>query len=188
VNYEPLLIQVDLTKNIRQEIYLSNSTVKLKDVVAQGRVPIKMKGDTIEYDADSFKTGSEESLEDILKKLPGIQVEDGKVYYQGKEIRSIKVEGREIFGGNTKLLTKNLPSDAVDKIQLNKKFKANPFANSLQDEEQPELNIVLKEDKKNLIFGNVTLGGDANDHYDVQEKLFRFSRKTDATLISDFNT
>lgn len=188
INYQPLVHKIELNRSMREQITLSSASVKLKDVIAQGRVPIKVKGDTIEYDADSFRTGSEESLEDLLKKLPGIQVEDGKVYYQGKQIHSIKVEGREIFGGNTKLLTKNLPSDAVDKIQLNQKFKANPFANSLQDEEQPELNIVLKEDKKNLIFGNVTVGGDADDHYDLQEKLFRFSRKTDATLISDFST
>ncbi|MXV37874.1 TonB-dependent receptor [Flavobacteriaceae bacterium Ap0902] len=188
LSYEPLVHKVNLDKSKREKIILNQSTVKLQDVIAKGRVPIKMKGDTIEYDADSFKTGEEEDLEDILKKLPGIQVENGKVYYQGKEINSIKVEGREIFGGNTKLLTKNLPSDAVDKIQLNKKFKSNPFANSLQDDEQPELNITLKEDKKNLIFGNITVGGDADQHYDLQEKLFRFSRKTDATLISDFNT
>lgn len=188
IQYEPKVHTVNLDKSKREKIVLKSSSIQLKDIVAKGRIPIKMKGDTIEYDADSFKTGNEEDLEDILKKLPGIQVEDGKVFYQGKQINSIKVEGREIFGGNTKLLTKNLPSDAVDKIQLNQKFKANPFANSLQDEEQPELNIVLKEDKKNLIFGNVTVGGDAHKHYDLQEKIFRFSRKTDATLISDFNT
>lgn len=188
ISYEPLTYSVKLDQSKREKIVLKSSTVQLKDVIAQGRVPIKMKGDTIEYDADSFKTGKEEDLEDILKKLPGIQVEDGKVYYQGKQIHSIKVEGREIFGGNSKLLTKNLPSDAVDKIQLNKKFKSNPFANSLQDEDQPELNITLKDNKKNLIFGNGTLGGDAEKHYDIQEKIFRFSRKTDVTLISDFNT
>ncbi len=188
LSYNSLVYKVNLDKSKRERIEMSPNKVNLKEIIAQGRVPIKVKGDTIEYDADSFKTGQEENLEDILKKLPGIQVEDGKVYYQGKQINSIKVEGREIFGGNTKLLTKNLPSEAVDKIQLNKKFKANPFANSLQDEEQPELNIVLKEDKKNLIFGNTTVGGDADTHYDLQEKLFRFSRKTDATLISDFNT
>ncbi|MDO5655862.1 MAG: outer membrane beta-barrel protein [Flavobacteriaceae bacterium] len=188
IAFEQKIIRIELDKSRRERIDLKSSKIALKDVVAQGRMPITIKGDTIEYDADSFKTGNEENLEDILKKLPGIQVEDGKVYYQGKQINSIKVEGREIFGGNTKLLTKNLPSDAVDKIQLNQKFKANPFANSLQDEEQPELNIVLKEDKKNLIFGNISIGGNADKHYDLQEKLFRFSRKTDATLISDFNT
>lgn len=187
-NYQSLLEKINITKNTKKQLVVKNTSVQLDEALVKARVPITVKGDTIEYDADSFKTGSEETLEDVLKKLPGIEVEDGKVYHQGKEIKSIKVEGREIFGGNTKLLNKNLPSDAVDKIQLNKKFKANPFANSLQDDEQPELNIVLKEDKKNLIFGNMTLGGDANTHTNAQEKLFYFNPKTDATLITDYNT
>lgn len=188
VSYKPKVVKIHLDKSKRQKIVLSHSVISLDEVVAEGRVPIKMKGDTIEYDALSFQTGKEENLEDILKNLPGITVEEGNVYYQGKKIQSIKVEGREIFGGNQKLVTKNLPSDAVDKIQLNEKFKANPFASSLQDDEQPELNIVLKEDKKNLIFGNVTLGGDADTHADFQRKTFYFSRKLDATFLSDYNT
>src|SRR5690606_28944098 len=85
----------------------------------------------------------DESLEDILKKLPGIEVENGKVFYEGKEIKTIKVGDREVLGGNTKLLTKNLPADAIDRIQLNKKFKANPFAKSLSDEEEAMLNIEI---------------------------------------------
>lgn len=188
LSHASLVKSIDLKKNLREKITLKKDIVSLDAVVAQGRIPIQVKGDTIEYDAASFASGNEENLEQILKKLPGLVVENGKIYYQGKEINSIKVEGREIFGGNQKLISKNLPADAVDKIQLNKKFRANPFANSLQDDEQPELNIVLKEDKKNLSFGNLTLGGDAQKHYDVQSKLFYFSRKTDATLISDFNT
>src|SRR5690606_8182582 len=74
------------------------------------------------------------------------------------------------------------------KIQLNKKFKANPFSNSLSDDEEAILNIELKENKKSLIFGNITLGGDADEHTDAQTKLFYFSPKTDGTLISDYNT
>ncbi|MBV7441550.1 TonB-dependent receptor [Weeksellaceae bacterium TAE3-ERU29] len=188
VNYKSKVVKVNLDKSKREKITLEQDAVNLKEIVAKGRIPIQIKGDTIEYDAKSFQTGNEETLEDILKKLPGLTVEKGKVYYQGKEMKSIKVEGREIFGGNQKLLTKNLPSDAVDKVQLNKKFKSNPFANSLQQDEEFELNIVLEEDKKNLVFGNVTIGGDANKHTDLQEKLFYFSKKTDATLISDYNT
>ena len=188
VNYKSKVVKINLDKSKREKITLEQDAVNLKEIVAKGRIPIQLKGDTIEYDAASFQTGNEETLEDILKKLPGLTVENGKVYYQGKEMKSIKVEGREIFGGNQKLLTKNLPSDAVDKVQLNKKFKANPFSNSLQQDEEFELNIVLQEDKKNLVFGNVTIGGDANKHTDLQEKLFYFSKKTDATLISDYNT
>ncbi|MDO5509828.1 MAG: TonB-dependent receptor [Weeksellaceae bacterium] len=187
LHFESKIHKIQLDRNLREQIILSRSTVQLSDVIAQGVQPIAVRGDTIEYNVDSFTTGSEENLEDVLRKLPGIEVEDGKVYYQGKEINSIKVEGREIFGGNTKLLTKNLPSEVIDKVQLNQRFRANPFASSLQQDEQPELNIVLKEDKKNLIFGNMTLGGDARDYYDANVKAFRFTPTADYTVIGDMN-
>lgn len=177
---------VDKSKSLK--IKLKKSAVSLQEAVIKAKQPITVKGDTIEYDADSFRTAADENLEDLLKKLPGLQVEDGKVYYEGKEIKTIKVGDREVLGGNTKLLTKNLPAESIDKIQLNKKFKANPFSNSLSDDEEAILNIELKENKKSLIFGNITLGGDADEHTDAQTKLFYFSPKTDGTLISDYNT
>lgn len=179
--------ELDKTKTERIRL-LKGETISLQETIIKAQQAIKVKGDTIEYDADSFKVGNEEVLEDILKKLPGIEVENGKVYHKGKEIKNITVGGREVLGGNTKLLNKNLPSDAVSKIQLNTKFKSNPFSSSLQEDEQASLNIELKEDMKQLAFGNVTMGGDAQEHSDLQSKTFFFSEKTDATLIADFNT
>lgn len=179
-------VMMDKSKSVRFK--MKRGVISLQEAVVRAKQPITVKGDTIEYDADSFRTAADENLEDILKKLPGVQVENGKVYYEGKEITTIKVGNREVLGGNTKLLTKNLPADAIDKVQLNKKFKQNPFANSLSGDEEAMLNIELKEDKKSLIFGNATLGGDADTHSDVQSKLFYFSPKTDGTFITDFNT
>lgn len=179
-------VTMDKSKSVRFK--MNRGVISLQEAVVRAKQPITVKGDTIEYDANSFRTAADESLEDLLKKLPGIQVENGKVFYEGKEITTIKVGNREVLGGNTKLLTKNLPADAIDKIQLNKKFKQNPFANSLSGDEEAMLNIELKEDKKSLLFGNATLGGDANEHSDVQSKLFYFSPKTDGTFITDFNT
>ncbi|MDD3773188.1 MAG: carboxypeptidase-like regulatory domain-containing protein, partial [Weeksellaceae bacterium] len=187
-DYESFEQSVKLDKSKTLKFNLKESRTTLEQVVINAKKPITVKGDTIEYDADSFRTAADENLEDLLKKLPGLEVENGKVYYEGKEIKTIKVGNREVLGGNTKLLTKNLPADAIDKVQLNKKFKANPFSNSLSDDEEAMLNIELKEDKKSLIFGNVTVGGDADKHYDLQSKLFYFSPKTDATSITDYNT
>jgi hypothetical protein len=179
-------VNMDKTKSLKFK--LKKSSISLQEAVIQAKKPITVKGDTIEYDANSFRTNADENLEDLLRKLPGLQVENGKVFYEGKEITTIKVGNREVLGGNTKLLTKNLPADAIDKIQLNKKFKANPFSNSLSDDEEAMLNIELREDKKSLLFGNVTLGGDADEHADGQTKLFYFSPKTDGTFIADYNT
>lgn len=187
-DFESYEQKVHLDKSKTLKFKLKKTSITLGEAVIQARKPITVKGDTIEYDADSFRTAADENLEDLLKKLPGLQVENGKVYYEGKEITTIKVGNREVLGGNTKLLTKNLPADAIDKVQLNKKFKANPFSNSLSDDEEAMLNIELKEDKKSLLFGTLTEGGDADKHYDVQSKLFYFSPKTDMTSITDYNT
>ena len=188
--YETYVENVDLTENVNKKIKLKQGKeISLKETIVKAQQAIKVKGDTIEFDADSFKVGNEETLEDILKKLPGIEVQNGKVMYKGKPMSQVTVGGREVLGGNEKLLNKNLPSDAVSKIQLNTKFKSNPFASSLQeDDEQFSLNIELKDDMKRLAFGNVTLGGDADKHTDAQAKIFYFSEKTDGTLINDFNT
>ncbi|MGB6083592.1 carboxypeptidase regulatory-like domain-containing protein [Moheibacter sp.] len=188
IDFESYAQNINMDRSKSVNFRMKRAAISLQEAVIRAKQPITVKGDTIEYDADSFRTAADENLEDLLKKLPGLQVENGKVYYEGKEITTIKVGNREVLGGNTKLLTKNLPADAIDKIQLNKKFKANPFANSLSDDEEAMLNIELKEDKKSLIFGNATLGGDAHEHSDVQTKMFYFSPKTDGTFIADYNT
>lgn len=188
IDFESYSENITMDKSKTVKFKLKKSVVSLQQAVIKAKQPITVKGDTIEYDADSFRTAKDENLEDLLKKLPGLQVENGKVYYEGKEIKTIKVGDREVLGGNTKLLTKNLPADAIDKIQLNKKFKANPFSNSLSEDEEAMLNIELKEDKKNLLFGNITIGGDTDTHSDIQSKLFYFSPKTDGTSITDYNT
>ena len=188
--FETLVKKIELNGNKSEKIKLvkGGETVSLQETIIKAQQAIKVKGDTIEFDADSFKVGNEEVLEDILKKLPGIEVQNGKVMYQGKEMSQVTVGGREVLGGNQKLLNKNLPSDAVSKIQLNTKFKSNPFSSSLQEDEQFSLNIELKEDMKSLAFGNATLGGNADDHADAQLKTFYFAEKLDATIIADFNT
>lgn len=189
-DYSSIVIPVDTIENDEEskKFVLSNNKNVLEEVLINARIPIKVKGDTLEFDAASFQSGNEENLEDVLKNLPGVQVENGKVYYEGKEIKNITVEGREIFGGNMKLVNKNLPSNSISKIQLNKKFKKNPFANSLQNDDDFALNIVLKEDKKNLVFGNITAGTNFKEHSDLQGKAFYFNSKMDATLIGDSNT
>lgn len=188
--FETLIKKIELSGNKNEKVKLikGGETVSLQETIIKAQQAIKVKGDTIEFDADSFKVGNEEVLEDILKKLPGIEVENGKVMYKGKEMTQVTVGGREVLGGNQKLLNKNLPSDAVSKIQLNTKFKSNPFASSLQEDEQFSLNIELKEDMKQLAFGNATLGGDADQHADAQLKTFYFSERMDGTVITDFNT
>ena len=86
-------------------------------------MPVSVKGDTLIYNADSFKNGTERKLEDVLKKLPGVEInDDGQVEVEGKVVSKVMVEGKDFFDGDTKLATKNIPANAVDKVQVLKNF------------------------------------------------------------------
>ena len=83
------------------------------------KMPVTIKGDTIVYNADSFQNGTERKLEDVLKKLPGVEInDDGEIEVEGKTVEKIMVDGKDFFDGDTKLATKNIPSNALDKIEV----------------------------------------------------------------------
>ena len=99
------------TTNINKNITLEDSAVELDGVEIIREMPVSIKGDTIVYNADSFKSGTERKLEDVLKKLPGVEVNaDGEVEVEGKKVTKMMVEGKDFFDGDTKLGVKNIPT------------------------------------------------------------------------------
>ncbi len=86
-------------------------------------MPVLIRGDTLIYDADSFKNGSERKLEDIIDKLPGVEINaSGQIEVEGKVVNKLMVNGKDFFDGDTKIATKNIPSSTVDKIQVLKNY------------------------------------------------------------------
>ncbi|MBT8260523.1 MAG: carboxypeptidase-like regulatory domain-containing protein, partial [Bacteroidia bacterium] len=155
-------------------------------------MPVTVKGDTIVYDADSFKTGTERKLEDVLENLPGVEInEDGQVEVEGNVVNKVMVNGKEFFEGDSKLATKNIPSNAVDKIQVLRNYsEVGQLRGVRNNQDNVALNIKLKEGKENFWFGNVNLGaGSAPDDelYLVQPKLFYYNPKYSINFIGDLN-
>ena len=155
-------------------------------------MPVTVKGDTIVYDADSFKTGNERKLEDVLENLPGVEInEDGQVEVEGNVVNKVMVNGKDFFEGDSKLATKNIPSNAVDKIQVLRNYsEVGQLSGVRNNQDNIALNIKLKEGKENFWFGNVTVGaGTAPDEelYLVQPKLFYYSPKYSLNFIGDLN-
>ena len=157
-------------------------------------MPVTVRGDTLIYNADSFKNGSERKLEDILEKLPGVEInEDGQIEVEGKVVNKLMVNGKDFFDGDTKLATKNIPSNAVDKIQVLRNYSEVGQLRGVQNnQDNVAINIKLKEGKENFWFGDVTAGGGVapspNDElYLVQPKLFYYSPKYSINLIGDIN-
>jgi hypothetical protein len=155
-------------------------------------IPVTVMGDTLVYNADSFKNGTERKLEDVLEKLPGVEInEDGQIEVEGKVVNKLMVNGKDFFDGDTKLATKNIPSKAVDKIQVLRNYsEVGQLRGVSNNQDNVALNIKLKEGKENFWFGNVTAGAGTspdNELYVVQPKLFYYSPKYSLNFIGDLN-
>ncbi|TXE17650.1 outer membrane beta-barrel protein [Psychroserpens burtonensis] len=179
--------EADITKDFT----LQNDNA-LAAVELTYEMPVTIKGDTLIYNADSFKDGSERKLEDVLKKLPGVEINaDGQIEVEGKVVNKLMVNGKDFFDGDTKLATKNIPSNAVDKIQVLRNYsEVGQLRGVTNNQDNVAINIKLKEGKESFWFGDVTLGAgvaDTDDLYLVQPKLFYYSPKYSINVIGDMN-
>jgi len=180
------------TTPISKNVTLEESATELDGVEIIREMPVSIKGDTIVYNADSFKTGTERKLEDVLKKLPGVEVNaDGEIEVEGKKVSKLMVEGKDFFDGDTKLGVKNIPADAIDKVQVLRNFNENSILKGVENnEENVAMNIKLKSGKKNFWFGDITGGigvGHTDFRYVMNPKLFYYSPKYSINLITNFN-
>lgn len=152
----------------------------LADVIIKGKAAaIKMKGDTTEFDAASYTIQPNSKVEDLLKQLPGIQVDkDGKITAQGQTVSKVLVDGEEFFGDDPTLVTKNIRSDMVDKVQLyDKKSDQAAFTGVDDGKTTKTINLKLKEDKKNGYFGKLDAGAGTDDFYQAQGMFNAFKGK-----------
>lgn len=169
-------------------IELSSDETMLDQVEVVTELPVTMQGDTLTYKTEAFTTGTERKLKDVLEKLPGFEIdEDGGVKVQGKKVDKVMVDGKTFFDGDTKLATKNLPANAVDKVQVLKNFNEVAPIRGLDNDESLALNIQLKDGKKRMVFGDLTAGGGPEERYLGHANSFYYSPKLNLNLIADAN-
>ncbi len=162
----------------------------LEEVIVRQRIgAIRVKGDTTEYKADSFHVSANADVQELLRKMPGIQVNSkGEITAQGERVQKVLVDGEEFFSDDPAVVTKNLRADAVDKIQsFDKKSDQAVFSGIDDGQKIKTLNIQLKEDKKKGYFGKVELGSDF-DRYrygKVLANAFKAKRKISGYLTTD---
>ncbi|OGS82041.1 MAG: TonB-dependent receptor [Flavobacteria bacterium RIFCSPLOWO2_12_FULL_31_7] len=192
IGYAPFEKKITTTKeNMTFDIVLTSAnTIETVEIVKE--MPVRISGDTIIYNSDSFTNGTEKKLEDVLKKLPGVSVnKDGEIEVEGKKVQKVMVEGKDFFDGDTKIATKNIPADALDKIQVLRNYNEVSNLKGLENnEDNVALNIKLKDGKKNFWFGDMMAGagvGDTEDRSILNPKLFYYSPKYSVNLIGNLN-
>ncbi|GAB4154310.1 MAG: TonB-dependent receptor [Winogradskyella sp.] len=189
LGYKPQKLTLTTTdQNLVKNFVLQDNPDQLDEVYIEYTPPIVVKKDTITYDVSRFTTGEERKLRDALKKLPGVEVDRaGNVKVQGKKVTKVLVENKTFFTGNSKLAVNNIPADAVDKVEVLDNYNEVAMLKGLQDSEDMALNIMLKEDKKKFVFGDVEVGGGIKDRYLLHPNLFYYSPKTNVNAIGDLN-
>ena len=188
LGFKPTTFKVTLTENIIKDIQLQPAINQLDEVVVTQKIPVKVKEDTITYNIEVFTTGTERKLKQVLKKLPGVEVDNnGSVTVMGKKVNKLLVDGKTFFNGGTKLGVENIPADAVDAVEVIDNYNEVAFLKGLNDSDKMAMNIKLKKDKKKFTFGDVENGIGNNNHYLVHPNLFYYSPKTTFNFIGDLN-
>lgn len=172
------------------EIVLAESTTVLEEVsIKAEHIPMGILGDTINYNAAAFQMRPGSSVEDLLKKLPGIEVaRDGSIKAQGEDVKNILVDGKEFFSGDATIATKNLEAEFVDKVQVfDKKSEEAEFTGVDDANEEKTINLKLKEDYKNGGFGKVDLNGGTESTRNAKINYNRFSPSVQVSAIGNVN-
>lgn len=162
LGYKPVYRKIFVRGNLDAKVILmqpDDKVLKAASVSAVG-TPMEMKGDTLVYNASSFRVMSNDNLADLLKKMPGVEVgEDGTVKVNGKEVSKITVGGRTFFLGDNKATLDNLPARIVDKVKVIDKESESAEFTGIKGDKEKVMDVELKEEYKSGWFGNAKLSG-----------------------------
>lgn len=170
------------------ELVLTNTYLDLAEIVIEAPA-VTMKEDTVEYRASAFQTKPNANTEELLKKLPGVQVDrEGNVTAQGKSVTRIKVNGKDFFTGDPKTATKEIPADMIDKVQVVDDYGDQSSVSGIRDgEPEKVINLQLKKDKNKGVFGRMQAGYGTNDRYMGALTLNRFNNSKQLSIIANSN-
>jgi hypothetical protein len=176
------------TKTI--DFFLTPKITELKEIILESNRPIKIKNDTIIFNAGSFKQGNEQTVEDLLKKIPGINIDaNGTIKVGNQEIEKVMIDGDDMFEKGYKILTKNMPVNPIDKVELYQNYSNNKHLKGIENSNKVALNLTLKEDAKRVWFGNLQAGYGlvSENRYEVRGNLMNFGKKNKYYFLTNLN-
>ncbi len=174
-----------------EPIKLTESAIMLKETTVVGiKTPITVKEDTVEFNADSYRTTPNAVVEDLLKRLPGVEVDSstGKITANGQEVTKILVDGKEFFSDDPTVASRNLPVEMVERLQVvNRKSDLSRLTGVDDGEDETVINLTVKKEMKNGWFGNVEMGYGTDDRYKGSFNINRFWNGNQITFIGGAN-
>ncbi|MBJ34439.1 MAG: TonB-dependent receptor [Flavobacteriaceae bacterium] len=189
LGFKPVDLEVRSSEDVNQVFVMFEQAQQLDGVEVTYEMPVSIQGDTIIYNADSFNTGTEKKLKDVLENLPGVEInDDGQIEVEGKQVKKLMVEGKDFFDGDSKIATENIPSSAVDKVQVLKNFsEVSQLGGVTNNEDNIAINIKLKQGKSKFWFGDLMAGGGEKNTFLLNPKVFYYSPQLSINFLGNSN-
>ena len=189
LGFKPVELQRKSSVDLNEVVVMYEQAEQLEVVDVTYEMPVSIQGDTIVYNADSFNTGSEKKLKDVLENLPGIEINaDGQIEVEGRQVSKVMVEGKDFFDGDSKIATENIPANAIDKVQVLKNFnEVSQLSGVTNNDDSMAINIKLKDGKSKFWFGELAAGAGEKERVLLNPKVFYYSPKTSINVLANAN-
>lgn len=194
VGFDPLYQPLQITGKTNPvnvgKLALSDGAIMLGEAVVIGKAPeVVVRNDTVEYNADFYKTTEGSVLEDLLKKMPGVEVSsEGKITVNGKEIKKVLIDGKEFFSDDPKVASKNLPTKMIEKVQVLDRLSDMARMTGFDDgDEETVINLTVKPGMKQGWFGNAFAGYGSENRYEGNFMVNRFINNDQITFMGGLN-
>ncbi|WP_088324033.1 carboxypeptidase-like regulatory domain-containing protein [Polaribacter tangerinus] len=188
IGYQKFYKQIAVKNEIELNVILPLKTEKLKEIIVESKRKIKVDKDTITYNLPNFINKTEESLEDVIKKLPGLDVSnEGTITFNGKSIEKILIEGEDLVSKNYKILSKNLDANLLKNVQILRNHNDNPLKKKFTKSEKIAINISIKDNKKNILFGTVKAGAGTSKRYNTTVNIGFLKKQIKLLQLSKLN-
>ena len=177
-------------KSIKVSFGLQDKIFEINEIFIEQKKSITIKNDTIIFNAKSFLQGNEQTVEDLLKKIPGLNIDaSGTIKVGNQEIEKVMIDGDDMFEKGYKILTKNMPVNPIDKVELYQNYSNNKHLKGIENSDKVALNLTLKENAKRVWFGNIQSGYGliSENRYEFKSNLMNFGKKNKYYFLTNLN-
>ncbi|REE08387.1 carboxypeptidase-like protein [Winogradskyella pacifica] len=192
LGYKTKIISITILKNqshLNLDIVLEEQPIDLKEVIIRAEKPISILKDTILFKTRFFTNGTEQTVEDLLKKIPGLNVgSNGTIKVGNQEIEKLMIDGDDLFEKGYKILSKNMPAYPIEEVEVLKRYSNNRLLKDIEESNKVALNLKLKEDAKRIWFGNAELSIGNDSFYQLKGNLMNFGKKNKYYFLANSNS
>lgn len=192
LGFERKTIPLELKKTQTElilDVVLKEQPMNLNEIIIQAENPISIKKDTISFKTKYFTDGTEQTVEELLQKIPGLQIDDqGTIKVGNQEIEKLMVDGDDLFEKGYKILSKNMPAYPIEEVEVLRNYSNNRLLKDIEESNKVALNLKLDEKAKSIWFGNIETSIGNNNFYQLKGNLMNFGKKNKYYFLTNFNT